>query len=213
MLDIWGAFKGFGLKDSLRGGQNGICSCREGFIWKSEFGVRSCFNCDKDTYNDVISSTQCTPCGGSKIADPGSPNATFCKENPLEEISRKNREIAEKDNHMVLMSYLFGAGVIVVFLLVGYRVRSLNARALYAELLMNEALEDKLIRQSREIQYLRDWRIRPTDLRFEKKVARGAEGEVWRGTMTGIDGKVAIKKVNGLGSTWEKGRPVWDEAT
>ena len=97
MLDIWAAFKGQGYAD-LIGGDQGICSCQPGYTWRSEFGIRSCFICPRDTYSDSLSAMACLPCPPKHISDPGSGNATACKVNPLVVINEQEKELADKDS-------------------------------------------------------------------------------------------------------------------
>lgn len=46
---------------------------------------------------------------------------------------------------------------------------------------------------------------------IEDKIAKGSEGQVWRGRLRG-HGLVAIKTHSGPAMTWERGQPVWREA-
>ena len=52
-------------------------------------------------------------------------------------------------------------------------------RRLEHEIRKRLEFENKLLES--ENAYLRDWRIKGEHLTFEKKLAAGAEGEVWRG--------------------------------
>jgi len=71
----------------------------------------------------------------------------------------------------------------------------------------------KMKHQEQHIYFLDQWRIKPAQLDFEKKLAAGAEGEVWRGRLLGHDrkGLVAIKKALPNPMSAGEAAPVWTE--
>jgi len=71
----------------------------------------------------------------------------------------------------------------------------------------------KMKHQEQHIYFLDQWRIKPAQLHFEKKLAAGAEGEVWRGRLLGHDrkGLVAIKKALPNPMSAGEAAPVWTE--
>ena len=56
--------------------------------------------------------------------------------------------------------------------------------------------------------FLRNWNVKGEDVELEEKLAQGAEGQVWRGTLRGFEGPVAVKLFTGIASTWHAGKPV-----
>ena len=50
-------------------------------------------------------------------------------------------------------------------------------------------------------------RIKDSEVHLEEKIAEGAEGEVWRASLVGSEGAVAVKK-----SKVETSMKVWNEA-
>lgn len=94
---------------------------------------------------------------------------------------------------------ILGAGVFVYR--ANKRAHDAQLAQTQLELQNKELLEAQLTQQvqaqGQEIDFLRTgWYVQESDLNLEVKVAKGAEGEVWRGTMKGYEGLVAIKKSN-----------------
>jgi len=107
-----------------------------------------------------------------------------------------------------------GCGLLLLMLLLGlgvcHSIVTLQKAKLGLETQLNEALAHRVEAQLQEIAYLRDWRVLPTDIVCDEKLAAGAEGEVWRGTLHGHEGPVAVKRATGMAAD-STGKPVWTE--
>ena len=118
----------------------------------------------------------------------GSLNASSCTFNPVELQMEKTE--AERDRadaqHEALMITIFAS--VLVFL--GFLI--LLVLAVKVSRLKKQVLKQTVAQQKHEIEYYRDWRINSLDLTFKKMLAKGSEGEVWKGTLRGYFGVIDV---------------------
>lgn len=144
----------------------------------------------------------------------GTNSSDFCSLNPAVEAAlNAAREKQEMDDQRKILIVASVCGALILLLLLCGLCLLGRFTRLKARLAREEAFgqELKLAEQQKQIVYLRDWRIKEEDLTLESKVARGAEGEVWKGQLHGHLGDVAIKIANQIGAVYEEGSNVWDE--
>jgi hypothetical protein len=165
----------------------------------------------------VTGARQCQPCSkGDTTRGVGSTNSKDCYPNPVILVAQAKLAAAEAKAQteaqaatqtIVVVSVVAGL-VLLVVLVGGY---------CYYERLLTEqqmkAREAHIKEQERELLFLRDWRIKDSEITCTEKLASGAEGEVWKGTLHGHTGNVAIKRVFPVsgpdGQLISQG--VWDE--
>ena len=68
----------------------------------------------------------------------------------------------------------------------------------------------QLEKQHCELDYHRNWHLHGREVTLDCKIASGAEGEVWKGRLVGVDSIVAIKRARPAGLDEAAVQP-WDE--
>lgn len=105
-----------------------------------------------------------------------------------------NPTVLQKEQEQ--LTVIVGAASAVLFVALTFVCNRRNS-ALQKELTESKLRESERERslQEDELKYLRNWRIPESSLDLEEVVARGGEGEVWRATLHGMEGKVAVKRL------------------
>ena len=117
---------------------------------------------------------------------------------------KEKRKDAEEDLTQ-LRIYIF---FIVVFSLI---VLIITGGFLWFREYRKEA-RSTLDKHKHQMDFWKNWNIKSKDLTFVKKLAAGAEGEVWKGKLHGRIGDYAIKKaINTPDQDCSNGRAIWDE--
>jgi hypothetical protein len=176
-----------------------------------------CQKCSRGTFNNEPNQTQCRKCPSDYTELEGNQNASSCVQNPQLAKAKSDAALAKDESAQaassakMLLYASLGAALFFIVLLgcaARWYISAAEAKVQQAEL---KAQQAEMENQTRELNFMRDWNIKPTEIVFldDKPVAKGAEGEVWRGRMHGRSGEVAIKKQNQMGST--NSSHVWDE--
>lgn len=211
-VDPWQGIPG----TSYPGGANGSCICAAGqhltltHSVSAAWGVPQCVPCEQGSYKpENNSDLSCLACPSDRpwTAQVQTVNLEKCKQNPQVAAAQQRAEEHKRTVTLVAAS-VSGAALLLGFLFAVFVVSKIKLQVQAAELERQDLL---LLENEKQIQYLRDWRIKEEDLSFKEMVARGAEGEVWRGTLRGTPGEVAIKKQNQLAANLTETNKVWDE--